>query len=69
MDYALISSVIHVGEKREPIFRHILNGHGKTVILGCHEAAPSPGMQTRLIVATIAVSMINLVKIELICMT
>jgi hypothetical protein len=61
MDNALVGAVVHVGEEREPIFGHIFNRDGKTVILGCHEAAPSPGMQTRLIVATIAVSMINLV--------
>lgn len=69
MDNALIGAVVHVGEKREPIFGHILNRDGKTVILGCHEAAPSPGMQTRLIVATIAISVIILVKIELIFLT
>jgi len=62
MDNALVGAVVHVGEEREPILRHIFNRDGKTMILGCHEAAPSPGMQTRLIVATIAVSMINLVR-------
>jgi hypothetical protein len=67
MDNALIGAIVHVGEKREPIFGHIFNRDGKTVVLGCHEAASSPRMQTRLIVATIAKPMINLVKLKLIC--
>jgi hypothetical protein len=56
VDDALVGAIVHVGEKRKPIFRHVFNRDGKTVVLGCHEAAPSARMQTRLVVTTIAVS-------------
>lgn len=57
MDNALIGTIVHVGEKRKPIFRHIIHRDCKTVVLGCHEAAPSPRMKTGLVVASIAVPM------------
>lgn len=60
MDNALIGAIVHVGKKRQPVFRHFVARDGKTVVLGCHEAAPTSRMQTRLIVPTIAVSMFHI---------